>query len=80
VTNDIFRRVHEHKFGTGDSFTHRYHIHKLVYFEKFNDITQAIARETQIKGYRREKKIALIEAMNPAWRDLAHEWYTMQTS
>jgi putative endonuclease len=57
MTNDLFRRGWVHKFGTEKSFTHQYPIHKLVYFEKFSDVNLAIARETQIKDYRREKKI-----------------------
>ncbi|MBS1902323.1 MAG: GIY-YIG nuclease family protein [Bacteroidetes bacterium] len=75
VTADLFRRVYEHKFGEEESFTHRYHINKLVYYETFNDIRDAISRETQIKDYRREKKVVLIEGMNRQWADLAHGWY-----
>ncbi|HET9135681.1 MAG TPA: hypothetical protein VFO76_03520, partial [Candidatus Kapabacteria bacterium] len=68
--------VWEHKFGTQKSFTHQYHINKLVYFEKFSDVHLAITRETQLKDYRREKKIALIEGMNKPWIDLAADWYS----
>ncbi len=75
VTCDLFRRVHEHKFGEEESFTHRYKINKLVYYETFSDIRDAISRETQIKDYRREKKVALIDGMNREWTDLARGWY-----
>ena len=75
VTNDLFRRVFEHKNGTSDGFSKQYKTTKLVYFEKFGDIRDAIYREKQIKGYRREKKVALIEKENPNWIDLANEWY-----
>lgn len=70
VTNDIKRRVSEHKSGLNDGFTKKYHVHKLVYVEIFDFIESAIAREKQIKGYSREKKIKLIEAMNPEWKEL----------
>jgi len=70
VTNDLERRVAEHKSGTGSHFTSRYHITQLVYFEEFSDINRAIEREKQIKGLRRDKKIALVETLNPAWQDL----------
>src|SRR5690242_16423326 len=76
VTNDLFRRVWEHKFDSSKSFTHQYRISKLVYFEQHSDINQAIVRETQLKNFRREKKVALIEEKNPLWKDLALEWYT----
>ena len=70
VTNNLERRLTEHRNKTGTAFTHRYNINRLVYFEATSDIRAAIAREKQIKKWRREKKIALIEAMNPEWRDL----------
>jgi len=71
VTNDLERRVAEHKSGTGSRFTSRYHTTRLVYCEEFSDINLAIEREKQIKGLRREKKIALVETLNPAWQDLS---------
>jgi putative endonuclease len=70
VTNDIKRRIYEHKMGMNDGFTKKYHINKLVYFEVFEYIDLAIAREKQIKGYSREKKVKLIEAKNPEWNEL----------
>jgi len=74
VTNDLERRVGEHKSKTIPGFTSKYNITKLVYYEDSIDITVAIAREKQIKGWLRVKKIALIEAMNPEWRDLSDDW------
>ena len=70
VTNDLKRRVFEHKSGLNEGFTKKYHVHKLIYFEKFDFVEFAFAREKQIKGYSREKKIKLIEAMNPEWKEL----------
>ena len=75
VTNDLERRVHEHKNKQIPGFTGKYNITKLVYYEEGNDINMAIAREKQIKGWLRAKKIALIEAKNPEWKDLSFEWY-----
>ena len=74
VTKDLRRRVSEHKSGTGKSFTNRYHIDKLVYYEVTDYILNAIEREKQIKGWLRKKKIELIESMNPEWDDLSEEW------
>ena len=74
VTNDLGRRVREHKAGESEGFTKRYRVHRLVFFESFRDVRAAIAREKQIKLWRREKKVALIEAQNPTWEDLAAEW------
>ena len=75
VTNDIQRRVHEHKQKTIPGFTSRYNLRILVYYEIFGDVPLAIAREKQIKGLLRQKKIALIEKMNPHWKDLCEGWY-----
>jgi putative endonuclease len=71
VTGDLDRRVIEHRQGIVDGFTKRYRIHRLVYFETFKNIRDAIVREKQIKGLDRAKRIALIEARNPAWQDYA---------
>jgi putative endonuclease len=73
VTNNLERRVYEHKVIEG--FTSRYNINRLVYFAETNDVTAAIAREKEIKGWLRKRKIALIEEMNPEWHDLSAEWY-----
>ncbi|HEX9445363.1 MAG TPA: GIY-YIG nuclease family protein [Candidatus Binatia bacterium] len=71
VTNDLERRVYEHKQKLVPGFTSKYNIAQLVYFEATQDIQPAITREKQIKGWLRKKKIALIESMNPRWNDLS---------
>ena len=73
VTNNLARRVHEHKNGLGSTFVKKYNVHKLVYYEQGNDVNAAIAREKQIKGGSRQKKIDLINKMNPEWKDLYEE-------
>lgn len=70
VTNDLRRRVIEHRSGNGGSFTKRYKINSLVYFEAGDDVTKAISGEKQIKGGSRQKKIDLINSINPGWEDL----------
>ena len=70
VTNDLVRRVHEHRTKIASGFTTRYNVDKLVYFEETSDVVGAIAREKQIKGGSREKKVELVNATNPDWRDL----------
>ena len=74
VTNDLQRRMYEHKHHLVVGFTSKYHITRLVYFEETSDVNAAIAREKHIKGWLCAKKIALIESMNPGWRDLSEEW------
>jgi len=74
VTNDLGRRVLEHRQRTADSFTARYNIRRLVYAEEGGNIWDVIAREKQIKRWRREKKLALIRTLNPRFRDLAEDW------
>ena len=74
VTNDLRRRIYEHKNKINEGFTQRYAIDKLVYYEYTTDPEAAIAREKQLKKWRREKKIALIEKMNPRWKDLSEEF------
>jgi putative endonuclease len=73
MTNNLSRRVREHRLGERKGFTQRYRVHRLVFFESFHDARTAIAREKEIKGWRREKKMALIEAANPTWEALAAE-------
>ena len=75
VTGHLERRVLERKHGIKGEFAARYKIDRLAYFERFGDIHAAIAREKQIKGLLRIKKIALIVSMNPEWKDLSEEWY-----
>jgi putative endonuclease len=70
VTNDLVRRIHEHKLGMYDGFTKKYNVHKLVYYEEFHSIVLAIEREKKIKKYSRQKKITLIENFNKAWENL----------
>jgi putative endonuclease len=74
VTNDIVRRVREHKQGTFEGFTSRYQVDRLVWYEVWPHVLTAIAREKQIKPWRREKKIRLIESSNPTWQDLSEDW------
>jgi putative endonuclease len=74
VTNSVYERVAQHKQGLADGFTKKYQVNRLVYFEVFQYIGNAIAREKEIKGWRRSKKIALIESVNPSWRDLSNDF------
>ena len=74
VTNDLPRRLIEHRERVVHGFTRRYSVDRLVYFETTADVVSAIAREKQIKGWRKTKKVALVETTNPAWRDLSREW------
>jgi putative endonuclease len=75
VTNDIERRVWEHRQKTVPGFSAKYNTTRLVHSEEFGYINDAIAREKQLKGWRREKKVALINEENPRWVDLAEEWF-----
>jgi putative endonuclease len=74
MTNDLGRRVSEHKSGEFPGFSLQYRCSRLVWFERFQYVGNAIAREKQIKNWRREKKLALIQAMNSSWADLSEEW------
>jgi Predicted endonuclease containing a URI domain len=74
ITNDIERRTYEHKGKGTKGFTSCYNVTKLVYYETYEDVDSAIAREKQIKAGSRAKKIALIEKMNPKWKDLSKDW------
>ena len=75
VTNDIVRRVWEHRSGNIRGFTSRYKCGWLLYYEEFADVNQAIAREKQLKGWKRDKKIELIVSLNPERQDLAADWF-----
>jgi putative endonuclease len=75
VTNNLMRRVDEHKKKLVKGFTSKYNIRYLVYYESTSNVHSALEREKQIKGWLRSKKIALIESMNPEWKDLSEEWY-----
>jgi len=75
VTNDLERRVYEHKHNLIDGFTSTYGVHMLVYCEHATDVRAAIAREKQLKKWNRAWKIDLIESANPEWNDLAIDWF-----
>ena len=75
VTNDPLRRIAEHRDGTGSKFSRRYKLKKVLLLEEYGNIHEAIAREKQIKGWKRLKKLALIEGTNPKFEDLAVDWY-----
>jgi putative endonuclease len=74
VTNDLERRTFEHKQKRVPGFTARYNVDRLVFYEAFPEALSAIAAEKKIKGWRREKKVALIESQNPQWKDLSADW------
>ena len=75
VTSDLHKRAFQHKWKEHAGFTARYNCDRLVWFERHQSVQNAIAREKELKGWRRSKKIALIESTNPAWIDLSREWY-----
>ncbi len=74
VTNSVYQRALQHKRGEAEGFTNRYNINRLVYYEVFERIGSAIAREKRIKSWTRAKRLALIKSMNPTWQDLAEGW------
>lgn len=75
VTNDLHRRIFEHKIKLNEGFTSKYKCDRLLYYEEFNDISEAIRREKQVKKYKQIWKANLVNSMNPEWRDLSKEWY-----
>ena len=75
VTNDLVRRVYEHKQGFIDGFTKKFKVYRLVYYEEGSDVNMALLREKQIKSWRRGKKVELIKSMNPKWEDLSEDWF-----
>jgi putative endonuclease len=75
VTSHLHKRAFQHKFHRIAGFTDEYDVERLLYWEPYDDVHKAIAREKQLKGWRREKKVALIESVNPQWLDLSKEWY-----
>lgn len=75
VTNDLLRRIYEHKQKLIPGFTSTYNLTRLAYYETTTDVHSAISREKQVKSWRRAKKMALVETINPDWRDLSAEWY-----
>ena len=74
VTDNIYRRSLEHKSGEIEGFTKRYNINRLMYYEVFRYVNNAIAREKQVKAWTRAKRLALIKSLNPTWQDLAEGW------
>ena len=74
VTNDLRRRIYEHKQKIIKGFTQKYNVNKLIYFETFQDVRLAIAREKEVKKWRREKKNKLVKLKNPEWRDLSFDF------
>ncbi|MFZ3264928.1 MAG: GIY-YIG nuclease family protein [Terriglobales bacterium] len=78
MTNNLHRRVFEHKMHRMEGFTDTYNATRLVYWERHDDVRAAISREKQLKGWRREKKMWLIQRFNPGWKDLAAEWWETQ--
>ena len=74
MTNDLYVRVRQHKAGEIEGFSKRYHCTRLVYYESYDWVQSAIGREKQLKGWKRSRKIALIESKNPRWMDLAESW------
>ena len=74
MTNDLYVRIQQHKSGAIEGFSSKYRCDRLVYWESFDEVVKAINREKQLKGWRRSKKIAVIESMNSRWEDLAEKW------
>jgi putative endonuclease len=74
MTNQIVKRAWEHRHGVVDGFTKKYRVHRLVYFEQYRDVREAIQREKDIKSWNRAKKVKLIESVNPTWEDLSQVW------
>ena len=75
MTGNLHKRVFDHKFHRIEGFTTKYEVERLLYWESFDDVSRAINREKQLKGWRRSKKIGLIEGTNRQWMDLSREWY-----
>jgi putative endonuclease len=80
ITNNLQRRVFQHKQKQIAGFTQRYNVTQLMHYEVFGDVRLAIAREKQVKAWRREKRVALISERNPHWRDLSEDWSSRQKS
>ena len=75
MTNDLKRRVYQHKHKLIEGFTEKYNVTRLAYYEETQDVQTAIAREKEIKSWRRNKKLELIKSLNPTWQDLSDGWY-----
>ncbi|MGH7800738.1 MAG: GIY-YIG nuclease family protein [Thermodesulfobacteriota bacterium] len=79
VTNNLVRRVIQHKLGKGSKFTNKYKVNRLIYFEEFEDVINAITREKQLKNWHRDWKWNLIKSLNPGLKDLSEGWYDEET-
>ncbi len=79
VSGDLRYRIRQHKEHTFEGFTAKYDVTRLLYFEMYDRVGRAIGRERQLKGWRREKKIALIEKCNPRWEDLSRDWFPAES-
>ena len=79
-TGDLTVRVQQHKQKAKEGFTKRYGLTKLAYYESFGEPERAIGREKELKGWKRERKIALVRSVNPQWKDLAEDWYGTEFS
>ncbi len=80
ITSNLHKRAFEHKFHRIEGFTDQYDVERLLYCELSDDVHKAIAREKQLKGWRRSKKVALIASVNPHWLDLSRDWYPWMTN
>jgi putative endonuclease len=78
VTGDLLKHVFQHKWKEHEGFTARYNCDRLVWLRRYREVQKAIAREKELKSWRRSKKIALIESANPTWTDLSREWYDVE--
>ncbi len=78
MTGNMRKRIFEHRNDLVDGFTKKYRCHRLVHWESFDDVRNALNREKEIKGWRRSRKVALIEETNPTWEDFAAKWYEQQ--
>ena len=78
MTSNLHKRVFEHKWQEHSGFSEKYNCDRLVWFERYQEVARAIAREKQLKGWRRSKKVELIERTNPAWVDLSRDWYDVE--
>jgi putative endonuclease len=74
ITSNISRRLYQHRYGDAEGFTKRYHLNRVVWLEHFRNVNDSIACEKKLKGWRRNRKIALIEQTNPRWLDLSGDW------
>ena len=80
ITNNLLRRLYEHRNELVEGYTKKYHISRLIFFEETSDVNIAIAREKELKGWRRRKKLDLIKSSNPTMRDLAEDWFDENNS